>query len=86
VITAIYDSGYSNLGAPTDEEQATVEAAAGLSSITNVSMNNGTVAVPNFTSGTTSPVVITATKVDESSLTTWSFDATDSLGQMTFCG
>jgi hypothetical protein len=70
---------------PPAQQDVTVRAAGGLARISNVSVTNGTVAVPSFMSGTTGPVVITATKTNQALRTVWSFDATDSMGNTHHC-
>ena len=67
-------------------EKVTVQdTGSGLASIYGISVVNGTVSVPPFTSGTTSPVVVTASKTDLSKTTKWSFHAKDVAGNSTFC-
>jgi hypothetical protein len=84
-VTAVLRAGQGGTGS-LDEEQVTVQAPDGLESISNVEISNGFVEWPDFSPGTTSPVVVTATKVAAGSPTIWSFDATDELGQTTYCG
>jgi uncharacterized delta-60 repeat protein len=73
-------------GPPTASQQVTVQnTASGLSAITNIKITNGTVAFPAITPGTTGPVVVTATKTNQSLKTVWSFDATDAAGNVTHC-
>jgi Bacterial Ig-like domain (group 1) len=68
------------------QEKVTVQdTGSGLASIFGISVTNGTVSVPAFTSGTTSPVVVTANKTDLSKTTKWSFHAKDVAGNSTFC-
>jgi len=66
-------------------QSATVIAPAGLATISGISVTNGTVDVSSFRVGTTSPVVLTAIKANQSKPTEWSFYATDVDGQTTFC-
>jgi hypothetical protein len=68
-----------------DEEQVSVQAAGGLSSIQGVVITNGVVSWPDFSQGTTSPVVVTAIKAASAALTTWQFTATDGAGQTSLC-
>jgi hypothetical protein len=71
---------------PTAMQEVTVQnTASGLSAITNIAIVNGTVSYPSFAPGTTSPVVVTATKTNQSLKTSWSFDATDAAGNVTHC-
>lgn len=68
------------------QEKVTVQdTGSGLASIYDIQITNGTVSVPAFTSGTTSPVVVTANKTDLSKTTKWSFHAKDVAGNSTFC-
>ncbi|MDQ1391240.1 MAG: hypothetical protein QOF30_217 [Acidimicrobiaceae bacterium] len=66
-------------------QTVTVHAAAGLASVNNIKIVNGTVNVPAFAVGTTSPVKVTATKTDPTKLTSWSFTITDVNGQTRNC-
>jgi hypothetical protein len=70
---------------PPAQQFATVEAQAGLASISGVSITNGTVSVAPFRSGTKASVQLTATKADPTLPTQWSFVATDVLGRSTVC-
>jgi hypothetical protein len=69
---------------PSSQQDVTVTASAGLQSITNGAVSNGTMFAPNFAGNPTS-VVVTATKWDESQRTIWSFDATDTTGFTQHC-
>jgi len=73
------------IAGPPKQQQVTVTASAGLASITQIQITNGTVSVAPFTPGTTGPVVITATKTDQSATTSWDFVATDILGNSQYC-
>jgi hypothetical protein len=73
------------IAGPPKQQQVTVTASAGLASITQVQITNGTVSVAPFTTGTTGPVVVTATKTDQSQTTSWDFVATDVLGNSQYC-
>jgi hypothetical protein len=84
-VTAVRRVGSAGFSGATDQEDVTVQAPGGLSSITNVHISDGTVSW-GFAPGTTAPVVVTATKSAEQMLTRWSFDATDEAGQTTYCG
>jgi hypothetical protein len=70
---------------PPATETVTVRASAGLASITDISIINGTVAQPQFTPGTTDPVHVKATKLNPRRTTVWSFPATDENGSTTSC-
>ncbi len=70
---------------PPAQEQVTVHASTGLAAITNIKIVNGTVIVAPFTPGTTGPVLVTASKTNQSQPTTWQFVATDSLGTSYLC-
>ena len=72
---------------PTSQKEnvAVQDTGSGLSSIFGITVTNGTVSVPPFTVGTTSPVIVTASKTDLSKTTKWSFHASDVAGNSTFC-
>ena len=72
---------------PGGHDQADVRVAApdGLASFSNPQITNGTIAFPTFTPGTTSPVIVTATKTVQGTSTVFSFDVTDSLGRKKHC-
>jgi hypothetical protein len=75
----------------TDPQQQDVTArdlgsGLGPDAITNVAIDNGTVAAPTIASPTTAGQVVTATKSDQSVLTHWSFDVTDWSGNTKHCG
>lgn len=68
------------------QEVVTVQdTGSGLASIFNIQVTNGTVSVPAFTVGTTSPVDVTASKTNLTKTTKWSFHASDVAGNSTFC-
>lgn len=76
------------IAGPPKQMQVTVQdTGSGLAGITNVQIVNGTVSTsPSpIPPGTTSPVVVTATKVDQSQSTVWSFDAVDVAGNIRHC-
>ena len=85
-VAAIRRVGAGVYAGGTAQEDVSVEAAGGLASVTNITIDNGSVNVPQFTAGTSAPVTVTATKSDEGSTAHWSFDATDEYGQVTYCG
>jgi Bacterial Ig-like domain (group 1) len=71
---------------PPAQEKVTVQdTGSGLASIYNIAVTNGTVSVAPFTVGTTSPVVVTATKTNQSQTTKWSFYAKDVAGNVMYC-
>lgn len=71
---------------PPKQQDVTVQNTGGVAAVTNVQVDNGTVSVPPFAPGTTAPIVITATKTDQTQRTVWSFDVRDSAGHSTHCG
>ena len=76
-----------DLKTPTSQQEnvAVQDTGSGLSSIFGITVTNGTVSVPPFTVGTTSPVIVTASKTNLSKTTKWSFHASDVAGNSTFC-
>lgn len=77
------------------EETAGVFDTTGLQSITNISATNATVQVGEptsteqymrFTQGQTGPLFVTATRINELQPMSWSFTATDTMGNVTHCG
>ncbi len=72
-------------GPPKQQQVTVTDTGSGLKSIDNISITNGTVAVDPFTVGTTTSVHVTATKLDQTKRTTWSFDATDVAGNKRLC-
>jgi hypothetical protein len=73
------------IAGPPKQQQVTVRSAAGLASISDITVVNGTVSVAPFTPGTTAPVRLTATKTNQAQRTTWQFVAHDILGNSHFC-
>jgi len=63
----------------------TVQDADGLASIVVTESNNADTVVPPFTVGTTDPVTITATKIDQSQPASVAFQVTDGRGTITGC-
>ena len=57
------------------------DSGAGLASIVDLRITNGTVDVPAFAPGTTAPVVLTARKTDPRQPTSWSFVTIDTEGR-----
>jgi hypothetical protein len=70
---------------PSSQQDVTVTAAAGLVSIINGAVTNGTMFAPNFSGTNPTSVVVMATKWDETKPTVWSFDATDTAGHIQHC-
>ena len=74
---------------PPKQQQVTVQdtgSGLALAAVTNIQITNGTVAIAPYTAGTTSPVVVTATKTNPAMPTSWSFDLTDVQGNTRTCG
>jgi hypothetical protein len=61
------------------------DTGSGLASITVVDETNATTTVPAFSAGTTNPVVVTATKVNQSQGSTVTLQATDVAGNVVTC-
>ncbi len=72
-------------GPPKQLDLTAQDTGSGLASITVVSIYNGTASVPAFTPGTTSSVVATFTKTDQTKPTVVYVDATDLAGNTTHC-
>jgi hypothetical protein len=71
---------------PPKQIQVTVrDTGSGLASIVVTKAVNDTVSIPSFTAGTTSPVVVTATKVDQSKSSTLALQVKDQAGNVTNC-
>jgi hypothetical protein len=77
-------SGLFN-GPPRQQEVTAQDTGSGLAAIRNIQVVNGTVSVQPFAPGTTAAVKVTATKVNPSQLTRWSFDAVDVAGNVRHC-
>jgi hypothetical protein len=74
------------IGGPPAQIQITVQdATSGLQSVVVTQATNATVAVPPFTMGTTSPVVVTATKVDQTTGASVALRVTNQAGVFTDC-
>jgi hypothetical protein len=69
-----------------DQEDVIVYAPAGLASISDVTVVNGTATHAAFTPGTKGPVVVTATKTVQSLGVSGYYKATDTEGRYSFCG
>lgn len=68
-----------------DTAEVTVTVPSGLESISNVYVDNASVSVQTFTPGTTAPVIVMATKATQGVLSHFSFDVTDTLGNVHLC-
>ena len=68
-----------------EQDVSTQDTGSGLEAIFNQAITNGSISVPTFTVGRTTPLVITATKTDQSLKTRWSFTARDWAGNTTNC-
>jgi hypothetical protein len=84
--TGIQRVGQDGFTGDHDQEGVIVYAPAGLASITQVTVVNGTANHSAFTSGTTGPVLVTAAKTAQTTLTSGYYKATDDLGRSTYCG
>lgn len=74
------------IAGPPKQLQITVQDSdGGLKAVVVTSANNATVSVPAFTVGTTSPVVVTATKVDQTMGASVGLQVTDVAGNVTTC-
>jgi hypothetical protein len=74
------------IAGPPKQLQITVQDSdGGLKSIAATTISNATVAIPAFTTGTTSPVVVTATKIDQATGATVTLEATDLAGNVNTC-
>ena len=74
------------IAGPPAQIQITVQdTASGLASIVATAHGNASVSIPPFTVGTTSPVVVTATKIDQSKGSSVRLKATDVAGKSTVC-
>jgi hypothetical protein len=72
-------------GPPKQVQLTAQEPDSGLQSIAVQTAKNATVAVPAFQAGTTSPVVVTATKTDQTASASVTLVVTDVAGQSTTC-
>jgi hypothetical protein len=71
---------------PPKQIQITVQdLGSGLNSVQVTASTNATVAVPAFTPGTTSPLVVTATKIDQTQGAEVGLQVTDVAGNVTNC-
>jgi len=74
-------------GPPKKQDVTAVDSGSGIASegVTNITIDNGTVAVPAVQSASTSGLVVEATKSDQTMLTHWSFDLADWAGNTKHC-
>lgn len=72
-------------GPPKQIQITAQDSGSGLRSIVVTSSSNATTSVPPFTPGTTSPVVVTATKINQSAGSTVALQVTDVAGNVTNC-
>ena len=75
----------SVVAGPPKRMKVAVSAPGGLARIVAVNLTNVSVQVPAFSAGTTAPVNVVATKLDQSKRARFSLDVTDGLGRFTFC-
>jgi hypothetical protein len=73
------------INGPPKAIQITTSDSGGLASIVVTKSTNATTPVPAFTVGTTSPVVVTSTKVNQSASSTVALKVTDTAGNVTNC-
>lgn len=74
------------IAGPPKQLQITVQdSTSGLQSVVVTEASNATISVPPFTLGTTSPVVVTATKIDDSQGATVALRVTNQAGLVTDC-
>jgi serine protease len=72
-------------GPPTQLQITTQDTGSGLDEINVLVATNATVTIPPFTSGTTDPVVVTATKINQSQAATVNLEVIDVNGNITTC-
>jgi uncharacterized protein (TIGR03382 family) len=71
---------------PPKQVQATVQdTGSGIKSIEPVTLTNATISIPDFTVGTTDPIIVTFTKVDQSAPSRFLIRITDVGGNSTEC-
>ena len=81
VVTAI------RAGPPKEQDVSAQDGGGGLgpAAISGLFISNGAVAYAPFPAPSNAPLVLSATKTDQSDTTVWSFTATDWAGNATFC-
>jgi hypothetical protein len=74
-------------GPPKQQDVTASDSGSGLGpdAISAVTISNGSVALSPFSSPSTGPLVVTATKTDQALVTQWSFTATDWAGNVKDC-
>jgi hypothetical protein len=68
-----------------DTAPVTVNDAAGIASINQITDDNASVSVPMFTPGTTGPLVVMATKSTQGTISHFAFHVVDIYGKDTYC-
>lgn len=84
--TGAREVGQNDFTGTDNQEDVVVYAPAGLMSITNVTVVNGTAEYAPFTPGTKSPVIVTATATSQNTPVSGYYKATDEEGRSTLCG
>jgi hypothetical protein len=72
-------------GPPTQANITVADAGSGIASVVVTVADNADVPVPPFIVGTTTPLIVTATKIDQSKSSTVAMRITDVSGNTTFC-
>ena len=72
-------------GPPTKQIQITISSTVGLGSVVVDTSTNATTPVPAFTVGSTTPIVVTATKTDQTAGSQVAITVTDTAGTVTKC-
>ena len=72
-------------GPPKQIQVEIQDTGSGLNSVAVTAADNANVSVPAFTAGTTSPLMVTATKTDQSKSSTVALTITDTAGHTTTC-
>ncbi len=72
-------------GPPAQIQVTTQDTGSGLASVVVTSSTNDTVSIPAFTSGTTSPVIVTATKNNQAKVATLALKVTNVDGNSVSC-
>jgi hypothetical protein len=65
---------------PPKQQVVQVQNVAGVTLVTDIQVVNGAVDVAAFTPGTTGPIVVTATRANQTLGTNWSFDVIYTFG------
>ena len=72
-------------GPPKQIKVTVQDTGSGIATITVLKAINNTVSIPPLTSGTNSPVVVTATKINQSQSSTLQLEVKDVAGKVTIC-